>query len=83
MSPTTLKEEVEDRWIWTHDASNTYIVKSAYKAIWHMTDLGVEDRKLNLLIWKSEAPLKILALAWRIMLDRLPCFLIIFLCIES
>ncbi|KAF1898101.1 hypothetical protein Lal_00032865 [Lupinus albus] len=60
-----LKEEVEDRWTWIHDVSNCYSTKSAYKA-------RLRDQKLWSVVWKSLAPVKTCAFAWRLILERIP-----------
>ncbi|KAF1886536.1 hypothetical protein Lal_00045769 [Lupinus albus] len=61
-----------DFWEWIHDKSKVYSVQSAYKALssqvqhHHFTNLHPN------LIWKSNAPLKVLSFAWHLFQDKIP-----------
>jgi hypothetical protein len=72
----------EDRWIWKHDPSNGFTVKSSYV---YLDDLGrginnnQEDMNGGLFrqyvfgkIWKSAAPSKVCAFSWQLLLQRIP-----------
>ncbi|KAE9619802.1 hypothetical protein Lalb_Chr02g0157131 [Lupinus albus] len=34
ISPIIIQKDIEDQWIWPHDMSNIYTIKSTYKVIW-------------------------------------------------
>ncbi|KAF1866509.1 hypothetical protein Lal_00017892 [Lupinus albus] len=57
---------------WKFDKSKVYSVQSAYKAITH----HIPQQNLTLpypnLLWKSNAPLKVLTFAWRLFQDIIP-----------
>ncbi|XP_058765343.1 uncharacterized protein LOC131638811 [Vicia villosa] len=65
----TLKENVEDWWIW---AKKTYSVKDAYTEImegYHL--LNIEDQGL-VAVWNKIVPLKVLVLVWRMWQNKIP-----------
>ncbi|KAE9621824.1 hypothetical protein Lalb_Chr01g0018881 [Lupinus albus] len=43
LSMVQLKENGADKWIWSYDASLSYLVKSAYKVIWKTKEVSGED----------------------------------------
>ena len=78
----SLKEELEgarlnnqgDRWKW--EDSGVYSVNSAYKrlegivigeVLWRVNEKGIFER-----LWKSPIPSKVVAFAWRAILNRIP-----------
>jgi len=80
----TLKEDLEgvrlsnleDKWKWKLDESNIFTVSSAYKRLegivlsdvrWRVEEKGVFKR-----LWKCPAPSKVVAFAWRAILNRIP-----------
>ncbi|XP_019418547.1 PREDICTED: uncharacterized protein LOC109329330 [Lupinus angustifolius] len=67
-----LQHDGVDKWNWIHDASLCYLVKSAYKVIWQVNEVCAVDFAMWNSVWKSWGPFKTRALAWRIILDRLP-----------
>lgn len=80
----SLKEDLEgvrlnnqlDKWMWKLDDSGAFSVSSAYKRlegrvlnelVWWEDEKGVFE-----LLWKSPAPSKVVAFAWRAFLNRVP-----------
>jgi hypothetical protein len=67
---------VVDRWGWIPDKGGEFTVKTTYELVVKMFiasgDLSPEEKFAFKVIWKSLAPSKAAALAWRALLDRLP-----------
>lgn len=65
----------EDRWWWRLEENGVYTVNSMYKKL--EEDVLVEDnldgleRRVFCNIWKSMAPLKVVAFSWKLMYDRI------------
>ena len=65
-----------DYWEWKLENGGCFSVKSCYSLLERLEtvdsgDGGVNKRVLNY-IWKSPAPLKVLAFSWTLLLDRIP-----------
>ncbi|KAF1863776.1 hypothetical protein Lal_00030881 [Lupinus albus] len=69
---TTLNINKSDSWEWKFDKSKVYSVQSAYKAITHHIPQQNFTLPYPNLLWKSNAPLKVLTFAWRLFQDRIP-----------
>lgn len=80
----SLKEDLEgvrlnnqpDKWKWKLEDSSVFLVNSAYKRLvgsvlnevaWREDEKGVFE-----MLWKSPAPSKVVAFAWRAFLNRVP-----------
>lgn len=57
-----------DKWVWVKDESGVYSVKSAYALI--HDDSVAEDSWVFNKLWKAKAPSGLIALAWRVLIDR-------------
>jgi len=66
----------EDEWWWNLEESGFFPVKSAYERVLDVVVteelLGVEEKRVFRNLWKSPAPSKVLALAWKVLLNRVP-----------
>jgi len=80
----SLKEDLEGhisgnspiRWCWKAEEGGVFSVKSCYlklvhllsdEEVWSEMEKGVLDN-----IWKSKAPLKVVAFSWKLFLNRVP-----------
>jgi hypothetical protein len=68
--------EAEDRWVWTPNVDEGFSVKSLYMYL-HSTLIPLNPisnsaRFAFKNIWRSVVPSKVSALAWQILLDRIP-----------
>jgi hypothetical protein len=67
---------VDDRWVWNPGAEVGFSVKSAYMFLDQLMGDGVMRSSLEnfvfKFIWKSGVPSKVSALAWQLLLDRIP-----------
>ncbi|GLT59681.1 hypothetical protein SLA2020_324880 [Shorea laevis] len=70
LSQVQLKQGQEDYWSWRWEKKGEYTTRSAYYQI--TQSQSAQDIGCINLIWKSTAPLKVAALAWRAFFDRLP-----------
>lgn len=66
---------VEDRWWWHRDNSGSYTaVRPTYAVLLEDSSaaLGLSDVQVDLLgrLWRSMAPLKVIAFSWQLLLDR-------------
>jgi len=61
---------------WTLEDNGAFSVSSMDKKldseVGVETDLGVMERKVFTLIWKSPAPSKVVAFSWKLLYDRIP-----------
>ncbi|GLT98028.1 hypothetical protein SLE2022_155580 [Rubroshorea leprosula] len=65
-----IKQGESDYWAWKWDSSGHYTVRSAYH---HLVPLQQTQLKgIFNLVWNRSVPLKVAALAWRALHDRLP-----------
>lgn len=66
----------EDTWTWKPHASGLFNTNSAYEVLLNNENHGVMladvEVKAFRLLWKSKAPLKVVAFSWQLLLDRLP-----------
>lgn len=65
----TLRQGVQDKWIWKHDKKGCYTVKSAYNLLRSQQDTHFNSRYKFL--WNGKVPLKVAAMAWKALQDRL------------
>jgi hypothetical protein len=68
--------EAEDRWMWIPRGEDVFSVKSMYVCLDtillnHVTRSPTEDFAFKF-IWKSGAPSKVCAMAWQLLLNRIP-----------
>ncbi|GAU11500.1 hypothetical protein TSUD_344900 [Trifolium subterraneum] len=66
----------QDLWVWKHDATRIFSVKSAYSVL--VSNLGVtvvspevSDQVLAK-VWKSWVPSKVIVFSWQLLQDRIP-----------
>lgn len=68
--------EEEDGWRWRLDENGRFSVKSSYvKLVGLVTveDLWCEEeKKVFSQVWKSPAPLKVVAFSWKLLRNRIP-----------
>jgi len=68
--------EVEDLWVWRPGEEGWFTVRSAYKIVEAILQVGnrwgVEEEKVFGLISRSRAPSKVVALTWKALWDRIP-----------
>jgi len=66
----------EDEWRWSLEESGAFTVKSAYahlmglvgpKGLWNS-----DEERVFVRLWKSPAPSKVVAFAWKVLLNRVP-----------
>jgi hypothetical protein len=73
--PFSMLEE-EDSWKWVQSEDGNFTVKSTYLLLNNIfsPDSGLGDHDLRVLsiIWKSPAPSKVIAFAWKLLRNRLP-----------
>lgn len=66
----------EDRWVWRMEDEGKFTVKSMYAKLegrWIVeNNWSVEELRVFLQLWKSPAPSKVVALSWKVLLDRIP-----------
>ncbi|GKV38790.1 hypothetical protein SLEP1_g46663 [Rubroshorea leprosula] len=67
---TKLKQGEDDCFVWNHDPTGKYSVRSAYNLLNQKQD-DRPDHKFKL-IWDSKTPLKISAFAWKALQNRIP-----------
>ena len=69
-------ENHEDRWGWMPEVDGVFSVKSCYlklESLWMGEEgWGTEEKRVFEGIWKSKAPLKVVAFSWKLLLDRIP-----------
>ncbi|KAL8536511.1 hypothetical protein ACS0TY_011925 [Phlomoides rotata] len=74
MGEFQLKDGVEDSWKWRCSANGSYSTKETYSTILNLdkdAQFNEETLKGFKLIWKSSAPMKLIAHAWRLIWGRL------------
>ena len=66
-----IQPDRKDEWLWVADPSGHYSARSAYIM---MREIAAEGAELSAFeeLWKTKAPNKVLAFAWRLLRDRLP-----------
>jgi len=66
----------EDKWVWWLVESGVFSVKSAYEKVKELVGLeevwSEEENRVFAKLWKSPAPSKVVALAWKVFLNRVP-----------
>jgi hypothetical protein len=66
----------EDSWVWHPGKGDDFSVKSTYVFLDHLLSIYVQRSTLDSFtykfIWKSGVPSKVSALAWQLLLDRIP-----------
>ncbi|GLT51274.1 hypothetical protein SLA2020_246950 [Shorea laevis] len=60
----------EDKWTWRWESNGKYTVKSAYQHLGQPHQVGGSE--IFKVIWNKLVPLKVSALAWRAIQDRIP-----------
>ncbi|GLT67323.1 hypothetical protein SLA2020_396400 [Shorea laevis] len=60
----------KDQWKWRHDTKGNYSTISAYRALSSST--RELDSKKYKMLWNNNVPLKVSALAWKILQNRIP-----------
>ncbi|XP_057426296.1 uncharacterized protein LOC130719702 [Lotus japonicus] len=68
ISSVQIQRNVKDSWLWKCELEGRYSVKSAYLAQFPHVDSNIFFKEL----WKGLAPSKVICLAWRVALRRLP-----------
>jgi hypothetical protein len=67
---------IGDKWIWSEDSGGVFSVKTCYDLLTRRVTHGSlfsEDQKFVFRgVWKSVAPLKVIAFSWQMLLDRIP-----------
>ncbi|GLT39737.1 hypothetical protein SLA2020_139130 [Shorea laevis] len=66
----SLKQGTQDVWAWKHNKHGQYTVKSAYHLLNSRQQIH-QDKRYKLL-WNKDVPLKVAALAWKVIQNRLP-----------
>jgi hypothetical protein len=66
-----LQPNVTDQWLWRHDPSNGYIVRSAAYNLLTFREVQDAEAATNL-IWHKQIPLKTSMLALRLLRNKLP-----------
>lgn len=66
----------EDGWVWRMEEEGKFTVKSMYAKLerrWIVeNNWSVEELRVFLQLWKSPTPSKVVALSWKVFLDRIP-----------
>ena len=71
LSTVSLKEEVEDRWVWEGDKNSSYSTKEGYRILNKKEEIFSVNRWANF-IWNKWAPLKVNTFIWKVLQDRIP-----------
>lgn len=69
------KESKNDLWLWKHDQSGAFTVKSAYLHIITCVDGLILNQNLSRslkALWRTSIPSKVVVFVWRLLLERLP-----------
>jgi len=65
-----------DRWVWNLEEERVFPVKSCYLKLRMLLvgeeEWNIEEFRVFESIWKSKAPLKVVAFSWKLLLDRIP-----------
>ncbi|XP_057418658.1 uncharacterized protein LOC130712859 [Lotus japonicus] len=69
ISSCTLSEGVLDDWIWTKEEGGHFSVKSAYLLL--QGEVSEPDNQCFRKLWAVKAPSNVLALAWKVFLNRI------------
>jgi len=66
----------EDDWYWKLEDGGDFTVKSIYKKLEGVASqnevTGEEEKQVFSQLWKSPAPSKVVAFAWKVLLNRIP-----------
>jgi len=70
LANVTMQVNKEDKWLWTLENSNTFIVRSLYNFLAIQPQVGLPVDVSS--IWHKDVPLKVVLFGWRLFRDRLP-----------